>query len=96
MKSTLECSYCQYQSITFDMFWDLSIPLPRVSTFLQRFSSEEIRFLPFDMFIEQNKSSTTVQECLQLFMSKEELNGDEKPVSLNRCYLKKQYIDLTC
>ena len=31
LKSTLECSHCQYQSITFDMFWDLSIPLPRVS-----------------------------------------------------------------
>jgi len=30
LKSTLECSHCQYQSITFDMFWDLSIPLPRV------------------------------------------------------------------
>lgn len=30
LKSTLECSYCQYRSITFDMFWDLSIPLPRV------------------------------------------------------------------
>ncbi len=32
LKSTLECSHCQYQSITFDMFWDLSIPLPRVKT----------------------------------------------------------------
>lgn len=30
LKSTLECSYCNYQSITFDMFWDLSLPLPRV------------------------------------------------------------------
>ena len=30
LKSTLECSMCHYQSITFDMFWDLSIPLPRV------------------------------------------------------------------
>ncbi|UJR38137.1 hypothetical protein I4U23_030816 [Adineta vaga] len=56
LKSTLECSYCQYQSITFDMFWDLSIPLPR------------------------NKSSTTLQECFQLFMSREELDGDEKPM----------------
>lgn len=30
LKSTLECSHCQYQSTTFDVFWDLSIPLPRV------------------------------------------------------------------
>ncbi|CAF1175580.1 unnamed protein product [Rotaria sordida] len=56
LKSTLECSYCQYQSITFDMFWDLSLPLPR------------------------DRSSTTLQECIQLFMSKEELNGDEEPM----------------
>ncbi|CAF1285748.1 unnamed protein product [Adineta steineri] len=56
LKSTLECSHCQYQSITFDMFWDLSIPLPR------------------------SKSSSSVQECIQLFMSKEELDGDEKPM----------------
>ena len=33
LKSTLECSTCHYQSITFDMFWDLSIPLPRVISF---------------------------------------------------------------
>jgi ubiquitin carboxyl-terminal hydrolase 2/21 len=56
LKSTLECTHCQYQSITFDMFWDLSIPLPR------------------------NKSSCSVQECIQLFMSKEELDGNEKPM----------------
>ncbi|CAF3442376.1 unnamed protein product [Rotaria sp. Silwood1] len=56
LKSTLECSYCGYQSITFDMFWDLSLPLPR------------------------NRSSTTLQECIQLFMSKEELNDDEEPM----------------
>ncbi|CAF0895836.1 unnamed protein product [Adineta steineri] len=56
LKSTLECSYCQYQSITFDMFWDLSIPLPR------------------------DKSSTSLQECIQLFMNREELDGNEKPM----------------
>ena len=30
LKSTLECTHCHHKSITFDMFWDLSIPLPRV------------------------------------------------------------------
>ncbi|CAF0944196.1 unnamed protein product [Didymodactylos carnosus] len=57
LKSTLECSHCGYQSITFDPFWDLSVPLPRVS---------------------KNKSSSTLQECIQLFMSREELDGNEK------------------
>ncbi|CAF0980019.1 unnamed protein product [Didymodactylos carnosus] len=54
LKSTLECCYCGYQSITFDPFWDLSVPLPR------------------------NKSTSTLQQCIQLFMSKEELDGNEK------------------
>jgi ubiquitin carboxyl-terminal hydrolase 2/21 len=56
LKSTLECSHCGYKSITFDMFWDLSLPLPR------------------------DRSSTDLQECIQLFMSKEELDGNEKPM----------------
>lgn len=28
LKSCLECSECHHKSITFDMFWDLSLPLP--------------------------------------------------------------------
>jgi hypothetical protein len=31
-------------------------------------------------FILQDRSSTDLQECIQLFMSKEELDGNEKPV----------------
>ncbi|CAF2671104.1 unnamed protein product [Rotaria sp. Silwood2] len=65
LKSTLECCHCQYQSTTFDMFWDLSIPLPR------------------------NKSSSSVQECIQLFMSKEDLDGNEKPMCA-RCKQKRR------
>ncbi len=72
LKSTLECSHCQYKSITFDMFWDLSIPLPRVK-------EKNIKYL-FSFVLLKNKSSTSVQECIQLFMSKEELDGNEKPV----------------
>lgn len=32
------------------------------------------------LFHFKNKTSTNVQECIQLFMSKEELDGNEKPV----------------
>ncbi|CAF3432687.1 unnamed protein product [Rotaria socialis] len=64
LKSTLECCHCGYQSITFDMFWDLSLPLPR------------------------DRSSTNLQDCIQLFMSKEELDGDEEPMC-NRCKKKR-------
>ncbi|UJR08157.1 hypothetical protein I4U23_012431 [Adineta vaga] len=65
LKSTLECTHCQYQSTTFDMFWDLSIPIPRT------------------------KPSSSVQECVQLFMSKEDLDGNEKPMCA-RCKQKRR------
>ncbi|CAF1922065.1 unnamed protein product [Rotaria magnacalcarata] len=64
LKSTLECCHCGYQSTTFDMFWDLSLPLPR------------------------DRLSTNLQDCIQLFMSKEELDGDEEPMC-NRCKKKR-------
>jgi len=63
LKSCLECSVCHHKSITFDMFWDLSIPLPR------------------------NKSSIHLNECIQLFMSEEQLDGKEKPLC-ERCKTK--------
>lgn len=31
LKSTLECCTCGFKSVTFDPFWDLSLPIPRVS-----------------------------------------------------------------
>lgn len=65
LKSTLECTSCSYQSVTFDMFWDLSLPLPR------------------------DNSSTTLHDCIQLFMSKEILDGDEKP-KCARCKEKRR------
>jgi len=67
LKSTLECSHCQYKSITFDPFWDLSVPLPR------------------------GKSTSTLQECIQLFMSKEELDGNERPMCA-KCKQKRRCI----
>ena len=32
LKSTLTCSVCDHKSVTFDPFWDLSLPLPRSKT----------------------------------------------------------------
>ena len=34
LKSMLKCCDCEHTSITFDPFWDLSLPIPRVSQFL--------------------------------------------------------------
>ena len=31
LKSTLRCTTCDYASVTFDPFWDISLPIPKVS-----------------------------------------------------------------
>ncbi|EDV19464.1 uncharacterized protein TRIADDRAFT_33494, partial [Trichoplax adhaerens] len=46
LKSTLECTVCKNQSVTFDPFWDLSLPIPKISTItlldcLKLFTREE-------------------------------------------------------
>ncbi|XP_050541174.1 ubiquitin carboxyl-terminal hydrolase 2-like [Daktulosphaira vitifoliae] len=49
LKSTLECSVCRHKSITFEAFWDLSLPLPSGTTdqvsltdLLANFTQEEV------------------------------------------------------
>lgn len=48
LKSTLRCCVCGYSSVTFDPFWDLSVPIPKGSTevnlkeCLNLFTREEI------------------------------------------------------
>ncbi|VEL25379.1 unnamed protein product [Protopolystoma xenopodis] len=34
LMSTLECTECKFKSTTFDPFWDLSLPIPKL-TFIQ-------------------------------------------------------------
>ncbi|CAG9816877.1 unnamed protein product [Phaedon cochleariae] len=47
LESTLKCSFCGYCSVTFDCFWDLSLPLPqrtghmRLSQCMDSFTREE-------------------------------------------------------
>jgi len=49
LKSTLICQTCGYKSVTFDPFWDLSLPIPknrsevRISDCLDSFMKEEVR-----------------------------------------------------
>ncbi|XP_014251956.1 ubiquitin carboxyl-terminal hydrolase 2-like [Cimex lectularius] len=49
LKSTLQCTSCDHKSTTFEVFWDLSLPLPtrsstslRLSQCLDHFTKEEI------------------------------------------------------
>lgn len=47
LKSTLRCTHCGHCSVTFDPFWDLSLPIPqksgpvRLSQCLEYFTREE-------------------------------------------------------
>lgn len=47
LKSTLRCTHCHHSSVTFDPFWDLSLPIPqktgqlRLSQCLDSFTKEE-------------------------------------------------------
>lgn len=48
LKSTLECTVCRHSSVTFDPFWDLSLPVPsktgqlRLTSCLDAFTKEEV------------------------------------------------------
>ncbi|GBP98349.1 Ubiquitin carboxyl-terminal hydrolase 2 [Eumeta japonica] len=47
LKSTLRCTHCHHDSVTFDPFWDLSLPIPsrtgnlKLQQCLQHFTREE-------------------------------------------------------
>lgn len=47
LKSTLRCTHCHHDSVTFDPFWDLSLPIPsrtgnlKLQQCLQHFTKEE-------------------------------------------------------
>lgn len=48
LKSSLQCSHCSHTSVTFDPFWDLSLPIPnktgtvRLNQCLDLFTKEEV------------------------------------------------------
>lgn len=48
LKSSLQCSYCSHTSVTFDPFWDLSLPIPnksgtvKLNQCLDLFTKEEV------------------------------------------------------
>ena len=52
-RSTLRCTHCGHESVTFEPFWVVSVPL--------------------------SKDTIDLQECLELFVREETLDGDEMP-----------------
>lgn len=60
LSSTITCGHCGHKSMTWDPFWDLSLPLPS-----------------------RRYGSVTTMQCLEDFLSHEELDRDEQPVSFD-------------
>ncbi|GAB0089071.1 Ubiquitin carboxyl-terminal hydrolase [Sergentomyia squamirostris] len=66
LKSTLKCTVCGNTSVTFDPFWDLSLPLPSSST-----------------------KNSKLENCLELFIREEILDGDEMP-TCSKCQTRRK------
>lgn len=65
LRSTLKCTVCGNTSVTFDPFWDLSVPLPPSS------------------------SRCKLENCLELFIREEVLDGDEMP-TCSKCKVRRK------
>lgn len=69
LQSTIHCLTCDYQSSTFDTFWDLSLPIPKESETKVRRSA---------MALNADFKQCTLQDCLKNFAAEEVLDGTEK------------------
>eukprot|EP01135_Chromosphaera_perkinsii_P012431 Nk52_evm42s2657 gene=Nk52_evmTU42s2657 len=65
LKSTVECLTCKHQSVTFDPFWDLSLPIP------SRFKGIKSALM--------GGSECELLECFRQFTEEEILDGNERP-----------------
>lgn len=76
LKSTLRCIKCQHTSMTFDPFWDLSLPIPKSSLLWQSNSANRRRYTV-------DTKNITLDDCFKLFTAEERLDGDNKPICAN-------------
>uniref|UniRef100_A0ABM0M5K7 ubiquitinyl hydrolase 1 n=1 Tax=Saccoglossus kowalevskii TaxID=10224 RepID=A0ABM0M5K7_SACKO len=79
LKSTLQCTVCRHCSVTFDPFWDLSLPIPKASknsTYNYSYSSS------YD-------DEISLKDCFKLFTKDEILDGVEKP-TCSQCQEKRK------
>ncbi|XP_071807024.1 uncharacterized protein [Asterias amurensis] len=82
LKSTLECQTCKSRSVTFDIFWDLSVPVPeRKGSGFQRRTSWD----------RENPDSFDIKDCLNKFTEAEVLDG-ENMVTCDKCKKKCPFI----
>lgn len=66
LQSEVICQTCSHRSVCYDVFWDLSIPIPRKSR------SKSIKRALFS-----KDSGCTLEECLETYVGQEELKGND-------------------
>lgn len=87
LRSSLHCSVCSHYSNTFDVFCDLSLPIPKVTlpgpvlTFWH--SADDVSSVLFVCVLQKSDYGRTVtlRECLDLFSQEEKLDKENSPVS---------------
>ncbi|XP_038062676.1 ubiquitin carboxyl-terminal hydrolase 8-like isoform X2 [Patiria miniata] len=82
LKSTLECQTCKNRSVTFDIFWDISVPVPERVKF-QRRNSWQREDQP-------TKHTFDIKDCLNKFTEAEVLDGDNM-VTCEKCKKKRVF-----
>ncbi|KAF0693553.1 Aste57867_15495 [Aphanomyces stellatus] len=93
LRSEVICQTCNHRSICFDVFWDLSLPVPKKA------KGGAIRFGAFKSQDDDGLGNTTVQDCLRAYTEEEHMKEDDafycskckvhrsvvKKISLQRC-----------
>ena len=86
LRSTLKCTTCHHESITFDPFWDLSVPIPgsgksKAGSGASRYSRST----------STGPASCSIYDCLSEFTKEEVLDGDEMP-TCEKCKKRRRCI----
>jgi len=85
LKSMLKCCDCGHTSVTFDPFWDLSLPIPRK----YRSSSSSSSSWSGTRSSMADDGDINLRECIQSFTKEEVLDGDERP-TCDKCKHKRK------
>lgn len=86
LKSTLKCTHCGHCSVTFDPFWDLSLPIPqrtgqlRLSQCLDSFTREET--------LDGDEKPVSVRDTSTFLFSFSAENGTQIVQNLKQLYKK--------
>ena len=80
LKSTLKFTECGHESNTFDMFWDLSLPIPANKIERKSYYSRS-----------SSKRECNIADCLDEFSKEEVLEGDEMP-TCEKCKEKRKCV----